>query len=302
MAHSHVTSRSDNRRRLAIVLALTTAFMGVEIVGGFLTDSLALLSDAGHMLSDNASLALALVAFWLADRPATSRRTFGYKRAEILAALANGVALVLIALWIVYESIGRFRDPPEVLGGWMLVIASIGLAVNLASGLLLAGARKGSLNMEAAYRHVLADLGGSLGVLLAAVIILTTGWLYADPLISVVIAVLIAGGAWSVVRDSLGVLLEATPEGIDADRVAARMLAQPHVVDVHDLHVWTITSGFPSLAAHVLVEPGADCHATRRELEHVIEQEFGIDHTTLQVDHARSAGPVRWAGRLDYDQ
>ena len=276
--------------------------MGVEIVGGFLTDSLALLSDAGHMLSDSASLALALVAFWLADRPATSRRTFGYKRAEILAALANGVALVLIALWIVYESIGRFRDPPEVLGGWMLVIASIGLAVNLASGLLLAGARKGSLNMEAAYRHVLADLGGSLGVLLAAVIILTTGWLYADPLISVVIAVLIAGGAWSVVRDSLRVLLEATPEGIDADRVAARMLAQPHVVDVHDLHVWTITSGFPSLAAHVLVEPGADCHATRRELEHVIEQEFGIDHTTLQVDHARSADPVRWAGRLDYDQ
>lgn len=301
MGHSHVTSRSDKRRRLAIVLALTTAFMGVEIVGGFLTDSLALLSDAGHMLSDNASLALALVAFWLADRPATSRRTFGYKRAEILAALANGVALVLIALWIVYESIGRFRDPPEVLGGWMLVIASIGLAVNLAGGLLLAGARKGSLNMEAAYRHVLADLGGSLGVLVAAVIILTTGWLYADPLISVVIAVLIAGGAWTVVRDSLRVLLEATPEGIDADRVAARMLAQPHVVDVHDLHVWTITSGFPSLAAHVLVEPGADCHATRRELEHVIEQEFGIDHTTLQVDHARSAGPVRWAGRLDHD-
>jgi cobalt-zinc-cadmium efflux system protein len=298
--HDHGSRRAGSKRRLALVLALTSGFMVVEIVGGLVADSLALLSDAGHMLSDNASLAVALVAFWLADRPATARRTFGYKRAEILAALANGVALVLISLWIFYESVDRFRDPPSVLGGWMLVIALLGLAVNVAAGLLLVRTRESNLNMEAAYRHVLADLAGSVGVLLAAVIILATGWLYADPLISVLIAVLILGSAWGVIRDSLDVLLEATPEGLDAEEVAARMLSLPHVVDVHDLHVWTITSGFPALAAHVLVEPGADCHAARRELERMIEGQYGIDHTTLQVDHAPSHS-LRWVERLERD-
>ncbi len=271
---------------LGIVLALTLAFTGVEVVGGLLTGSLALLADAAHMLSDNLALTIALVAVWLAGRPSTPERTFGYQRAEILAALFNGVILVALAIWIFVTAWGRLSDPPEVLAGWVLVIGFIGIVVNLSAAAILARAGHDSLNIRAALRHVLADALGSAGVLVAALIILLTGWAYADPLAGAVIAVLVLASSWSVLRDSVHILLEGAPPGIDARELGRRLTEMPGVVEVHDLHVWTITSEFPALSAHVLVERGDDCHARRRELEELLRSEFGIEHTTLQVDHA----------------
>ena len=289
--------RAQNRRTLALVLALTAAIMVLELVGGLLTGSLALLADAAHMLSDNVAISLALFAVWLAGRPSTPERSFGYQRAEILAALVNGVVLVALAVWIFLEAYGRFREPPDVLGGWMLAVAAAGLAGNLAAASLLGHAAHSSLNMRAVLRHVLADAAGSAGVVAAAVVVLATGWRYAVPVAGVVIAVLVLASSFSVLRESVHILLEGTPRGIDARRLAERLTQVPGVVDVHDLHVWTITSGFPALAAHVLVQPGDDCHARRRELETLLAREYGIEHTTLQVDHARPASTVVPIGR-----
>jgi len=277
--------RAGSRRALALALGITALYTVVEVVGGLATGSLALLADAVHMLSDNVALALALFAVWLADRPTTPERTYGYKRAEVLAALANGVALVALSIWIFYEAFQRFRDPPDVLGGWVLLIGLVGVAVNLAVGVILFRARSGSLNVEAAFRHVVADLLGSIGVVAAAVAILATGWLEADPLVSVLIGVLVLVSSWSILRDSTTILLEAAPSGIDTRVVGQRLAAAPGVVEVHDLHIWTITSGFPALSAHVLVGRGEDCHARRLELARLLHDEFGIEHTTLQVDH-----------------
>jgi cobalt-zinc-cadmium efflux system protein len=286
MPHAHEdTHRSANRRALTIALALTSGFMVAEVVGGLLTGSLALLADAGHMLSDAFSLALALFAVWLAGRPATPQRSFGYQRAEILAALANGLSLVAISVWIFVEAYQRLDDPPEVLAGWLLVIALVGLVVNVAAALVLRRGEGESLNVSAAMRHVLADLAGSVGVMVAALVILITGWRYADPLVSVLIGLLVLASAWPVLRDSIRVLLEASPRGIEPDEVGRSMANLPGVKEVHDLHVWTITSGFPALSAHVLVGRGDDCHARRRELEALLHDRFGIEHTTLQVDH-----------------
>jgi cobalt-zinc-cadmium efflux system protein len=284
--------RLESRRALAAALALTASYTVVEVVGGVLTGSLALLADAVHMLSDNLALVLALVAVWLATRPETSDRTFGYKRAEVLAALANGVLLVALAIWIFVEAVMRLRDPGDVLGGWMLLVAVLGIAVNVAAGFVLARSRRGSINVEAAFRHVFADLLGSVGVTIAAVVILTTGWVEADAVVSIFIALLVLASAWSVLRDSTAILLESAPRGLDADVLGRRLAGAPGVVEVHDLHVWTITSGFTALSAHVLVRPGDDCHARRRELESLLRDEFGIGHTTLQVDHAADGGLV----------
>jgi cobalt-zinc-cadmium efflux system protein len=264
---------------------LTLAYTAAEVVGGLLTGSLALLADAGHMLSDSGSIGLALVAISLAKRPPTSARSFGLKRAEILAALANGVTLVAIAIWIFVEAARRLSDPPEILGGWMLAIAAGGIAINVAGAAILARAERRSLNVQAAMLHVLADLLGSVGVIVAAVVILVTGWAYADPLVSVMIGVLVLGSSLRVLQDSVSILLEATPKGIDADAVRQTIESSSGVASVHDLHIWTITSGFPALSAHVLVGRGEDCHRRRRELEQLLEHEYGIDHTTLQVDH-----------------
>jgi cobalt-zinc-cadmium efflux system protein len=288
--HHHV--RTGSRNALALALAITAVYTVAEVVGGLLTGSLALLADAVHMLSDNVALALALLAVWLADRPSTPARTYGYKRAEVLAALANGVALVALSIWIFYEAFQRFRDPPEVLGGWMLVLGTAGIAVNLAAGLILSRARSHSLNVEAAFRHVFADLLGSIGVVAAAAVILGTGWLEADPLASVLIGVLVLSSSWSILRDSTTILLEAAPSGIDTRAVGERLANAPGVVEVHDLHIWTITSGFPALSAHVLVGRGEDCHARRLELAELLEKEFGIEHTTLQVDHIGERGAL----------
>jgi len=293
--HAHVHERAESRRALAIALAVTAAYTVVEVVGGIYTGSLALLADAVHMLSDNLALALALAAAWLATRPATPGRSYGYKRAEVLAALANGVLLVALSIWIFVAAIRRLSDPPDVLGGWMLVIAVVGVAVNVAAGGVLYRSRAASINVEAAFRHVLADLLGSFGVLAAAVVILTTGWLQADPVVSILIGLLVLASAWTILRDSTQILLEATPRGMDATEIGRRLAGAPGVVEVHDLHVWTITSGFPALSAHVLVRPGEDCHGRRRELERLLHDEFGIEHTTLQVDHAAEGGLVEIA-------
>jgi cobalt-zinc-cadmium efflux system protein len=279
--------READKRALGIALALTATYTVAEIVGGWLTGSLALLADAGHMLSDNVSIVLALFAVWIAAKPPTPERTYGFKRVEILAALANGATLVLVSLWIFYEAYQRFQDPPDVLGGWMLAIAVIGLLVNVGAAAVLARSRGGSLNLEAAFRHVLADMLGSAGVITAALVIVLTGWLYADPVISVLIGMLILASAWTILRDSTRVLLEATPRGLDSIEIGTALASVDGVVDVHDLHVWTITSGFPALSAHVLVRPGDDCHAIRRQLEVLLGERFHIEHTTLQVDHVQ---------------
>ncbi|MGB3635627.1 MAG: cation diffusion facilitator family transporter [Rubrobacteraceae bacterium] len=284
--HQHGTGgRSKNMRPLAIALCLTTTFMVAEVIGGLITGSLALIAEAGHMLSDSASLALALFAFWLSDRPATPDRSFGYKRAEILAALANGVALVAISIWIFIEAFRRFSDPPEILGGWMLAVAVIGLFVNVAGVLILSRSEGESLNLQGAMRHVIADALGSVGAISAALIIIFTGWRYADPLISVLIGVLVLASSWTLLRDSMNILLEASPRGIDPNQVGKTLVSTEGVYEVHDLHIWTITSGFPALAAHVLVGQKENCHDRRRDLEKILERDFGIEHTTLQVDH-----------------
>jgi cobalt-zinc-cadmium efflux system protein len=291
VAHPHehgngTREREGNRRALAIVLALTATFTVVEVAGGLLTGSLALLADAGHMLSDNLSLGLALFAAWLAGRPATPERSFGYRRAEILAALANGVALVAISIWIFVEALSRLQEPTEVLGVPMLAVATLGLAVNAAGVLVLSRSGRENLNVEGALRHVIADALGSVGAMAAAGVIILTGWRYADPLISIAIAILILASSWTLLRDSTNVLLEAAPRGLNAEEVGRKMVAADGVTEVHDLHIWTITSGFPALSAHVLVGHQENCHARRRDLEELLAHEFGISHTTLQVDHA----------------
>jgi cobalt-zinc-cadmium efflux system protein len=281
-AHDH---RSASRRALLWVLGLTLAFTVVEVIGGVLTDSLALLADAGHMVSDVFSIGLALVAVTLAQRPASLRRSFGFQRAEIIAAFVNGIALVLVSGWIVWEAIRRLDDPPEILAGWMLAVALAGLAVNATAAAILFRSGGEGLNVEAAFRHVIADLLGSAGVLVAALVILLTGWELVDPLVSIAIAILIVASAWGVLRDSTAILMEQTPSGIDAAAVARAIVDVPGVTSVHDLHVWRITSGFDALSAHVLVGQGEDCHAIRRDVERAIANRFGITHTTLQVDH-----------------
>jgi cobalt-zinc-cadmium efflux system protein len=295
--HTH-DHRTAGERALMVVFALTGGFTIVEIVAGLATDSLALLADAGHMLSDVLSVGLALGAIRLARRPATPQRSFGWQRAEILAAFVNGLALVAIAVWITIEAIRRLGRDPEILAGWMLAVAVVGLAINVTAALVLARSGRRTLNVEAAFRHVIADLLGSIGVAAAAVVILVTGWVAADAVISVVIAVLILGSAWGVLRESGRVLLEAAPSGIDVRAVERTLLDVRGVVSVHDLHVWTITSNFVALSAHVLVAQGDDCHARRRQLEGVLAKVWEIEHTTLQVDHASpELLPIRPAPR-----
>lgn len=279
--HAH----GGQRRALAVALGLVAGFAGVEVVAGLLSGSLALLADAAHMLSDGLALGLALFAAWLALRPATPERSFGWRRAEVLAALANAVVLVVLGGWIVWEAVGRLSDPPDVTGGWVLAAGAAGLVVNLAAFRVLHGAGSG-LNVRAAMLHVLADLGSSAGVVVAGVVVLATGWATADPIAGLLIGVLVVLSTFGVLRETVGVLLEGTPRGMDAREVGAAIASVGGVVGVHDLHLWTITSGFPALSAHVLVAAGADCHAIRRELELLLRDRFALTHTTLQVEHA----------------
>jgi cobalt-zinc-cadmium efflux system protein len=272
-------------RALAIALVLVLGFAGVEAGAGLLAGSLALLADAAHMLSDALALGLALFAAWLARRPATPERSFGWRRAEVLAALANALVLVALGVWIVWEAVGRLSDPPGVTGGWVLAAGVAGLLVNFAAARILHGAGSG-LNIRAAMLHVLADLASSAGVVVAGLVVLATGWAYADPVAAILIGLLVALSTAGVLRETVGVLLEGAPAGIDAREVGAAIASTDGVVGVHDLHLWTITSGFPALSAHVLVAAGADCHAIRRQLEVLLSERFDVTHTTLQVEHA----------------
>lgn len=268
-------------------------FAVVEVVAGLAAASLALIADAVHMASDAGSLALALGAAWLARRPATLSRSFGFGRAEILAALANGAALVALGVWIFVEASRRLAQPPDVRGGWVVATGAAGLAVNLLAARVLRRAGDESLNLRAASRHVLGDVLGSAGAVVAGAVVLASGWDRADPTVSLLIGLLVLASAWSVLRDATSVLLEAAPAGLDVDELGHALAAHPGVVGVHDLHVWTITSGFPSLSAHVVVEQSSDCHVVRVQLEHVLHERFGLDHTTLQVDHAQGLLSVR---------
>ncbi len=291
--HAHGPPRGpDAVRPLSIALALTAGFLVAEVVGGVLSDSLALLADAGHMLSDVASLALAAWAAWLARRPSTPRFSYGLRRAEILAALVNAVTLVAVAIWVFVEAAQRLADPPEVRGGIVLVVGALGLLVNLASALVLARAG-GGLNVRAALGHVLADAAGSVGVLVSAVIVLTTGWEYADPLVSILIGVLILWGARGILAEAVAVLLEAAPAGMDVDEVGHAMASVPGVAEVHDLHVWTIGSGFPALSAHVLVRAGADEHEVRAAVAGLLAERFAVEHCTLQTGPAPGVVLIR---------
>ena len=267
---------------------MLVAFMAGEVVAGLIADSLALLADAGHMLTDAAALGLALFAVSMAARPAQGQWTYGYKRVEVLAAQINGLTLLVIGIWIVYGAVRRLIDPPDVAGGIVLVVACIGIAVNLVATSLLARASRESINVRGAFVHVLNDLVAFIGTAVAGALVLATGWNRFDPIASLLVAALIGWSSISLLRKSTRIFLEGSPEDIDPNEVGRAIVSSPDVVEAHDLHVWTVTSGFPALSAHVLVRPGADCHAIRRDLEHMLVERFGLDHTTLQVDHVQT--------------
>ncbi len=279
--HSH--SPGSNRRRLTAVLVLTFLYMLAEAIGGFLTNSLALLSDAGHMLADVASLVLALLALWFAARPVTVRKTYGYYRMEILAALANGAALVVISLLISYEAFHRFKSPEAVKGFEVMLIAIGGLAVNAVSALVLHSASRENLNMRGAFLHVMGDALGSVGAIVAGVLIWRWGWTLADPLISVAMCLLIIYSSWQLIRESVNILLEGTPSHIDIRAVVEAMHKAPGVTDVHDLHVWTISSGMEALSAHVTIEGGVSHRGVLEALQERLRSEFNIGHVTIQI-------------------
>jgi cobalt-zinc-cadmium efflux system protein len=285
VSHSHDHGRGADRRALTIAFVLLVAFMAGEVAAGIVAGSLALLADAGHMLTDAAALAAALVALRLAARPPSGHWTFGLRRAEILAAQANGITLLLAALWIAYSAVRRLVEPPDVHGGIVLVVALVGVVVNLAATLVLSRADTTSLNVRGAFLHVATDLAAFAGTALAGGLVLATGWDRFDPIAGLLVAALMVRSSWSLLRESGRIFLEASPVNIDPGDVARALAGDADVVEVHDLHVWTVTSGFPSLAAHVLVEPGADCHAARRRLQRLLEDRFDLHHTTLQVDH-----------------
>lgn len=284
--HSHAPSADADRRWLAIALAIIAAFMLVEVVAGILADSLALLSDAAHMLTDAGAIALALVAARIATRPAKGRFTFGFGRAEILSAQINGATLLVLAGVIGVEGVQRLIDPPGVEGAIVIAVGLLGAVVNVAAAWALAKAERQSLNVEGARQHVLTDLYASLAAASAGVVIVLTGFDRADAIASLIVAFLLLRSGWRLSRDAAAVLLEGAPRGMDPDTVGRALAGAPGVVQVHDLHVWEVTSGFVTLSAHVVVAAGDDCHARRRELKHLLDDEFGIQHTTLQVDHA----------------
>jgi len=283
--HTHGASADADRGKLTIALALILAFMAAEVVTGIVANSLALLSDAAHMLTDAAAIGFSLVAINLAQRPARGQMTFGLKRAEILSAQANGITLLVLAAIIAIEGVRRLIDPPGVDGALVLIVALVGIVVNLAATATLARANRESLNVEGSFQHILTDLYAFIGTAVAATIIILTGFDQADAIASLLVAALMLRSAIGLLRDSGRIFLEAAPKKIDPDAIGRRMAAQEGVVEVHDLHVWEVTSEFPALSAHVTVAPDADCHRARLELAELIEREFDIHHTTLQVEH-----------------
>jgi cobalt-zinc-cadmium efflux system protein len=295
--HPHGASPDADWRWLAAAAALIVAFMAGEVVAGLVAHSLALLSDAAHMLTDAAAIGLALVTARVAGRPARGGYTYGLRRLEILSAQANGITLVLLAAWLAYEAVRRLITPQPVTGGLMLGVALAGVVVNLAASGLLARANgasaRRSLNMEGAVAHVLTDLYAFTATAAAAIVVMTTGFTRADPIATLVVVVLMLRAGAGLIRASGRIFLEAAPAGLDLAALGTAMVGRPHVAEVHDLHIWEITTGMPAASAHVLVEPRQDCHAVRADLEELLSHDYGISHLTLQVDHLPdSAGPA----------
>ncbi len=289
--HHHGHVHTDDARRLTLALVLILGLMVGEIVAGVLADSLALLSDAAHMLTDAAAIALALFAARLARRPASGDFTFGFRRAEILSAQLNGATLVGLAVLIAVEAIQRLINPLEVAGLTVLLVAIAGIAVNLAATRVLAGSDRRSLNIEGAFQHVLTDLFAFIATAIAGAVILLTDFGRADGVAALVVAALMLRSGYGLLRDSGRVLLEAAPRDLDPEEIGKLLAAQSHVVEVHDLHVWEVTSGFPAISAHVTVRAGCDTQAHRRELADLLRERFGISHSTLQVE-TRHEGPL----------
>ena len=287
--HQHGVSADADRRYLTGALVLITGFMAVEVVIGLLARSLALISDAGHMLTDAAAIVFALVAMRIAARPARGRFTFGLKRAEIVSAQVNGLTLLLLSAYFVYEGVHRLIEPPEVEGLYVVVTGAAGIAVNIAATWLISKANRSSLNVEGAFQHLLNDLYAFIGTTIAGLIVWLTGWARADAIAALVVAALMLKAGWGLVRDSGRVFMEAAPAGLNPDEIGARMATLGHVAEVHDLHVWEVTSHYPALSAHILVTADADCHAVRTAAELLLHDRYGIDHVTLQVDHVTRA-------------
>lgn len=286
MAHANGSAAAANRGRLVAVLVLTLAILGVEVVGGIAANSLALLADAGHMLTDVAGVGMALLAIWFAGRRPTSGRTFGYLRLEILAAVANAVLLFGVAAFILIEAWRRLSEPPAVASGLMLAVALVGLAANAASLFLLRDVQRGSLNMRGAYLEVLGDFVGSAAVIVAAIVIALTGWTTADAVASALIGLLILPRTFTLLREATDVLLEATPKGVDMAHVRRHILDAPGVADCHDLHAWTITSGMNVVSAHVVLAEGANAATTLDALCACLSDDFDIEHSTFQLETA----------------
>jgi cobalt-zinc-cadmium efflux system protein len=295
--HAHGPSRETERGAMRAALALIVAYMVGEVAAGLLAGSLALLSDAAHMLTDAIALGVALAASRLAERPARGAMTYGLGRAEILSAQANGVTLLVLGVLIVVDAIRRLVAPPSVHGLPVLVVALVGVLVNLLAAAILARGSgtgsdsKRSLNLEGSYRHIVTDLYGFIATAIAAGVILATGFARADAIASLIIAALLLHASYGLLRDSGRVFMEAAPAGLDPEEIGRTLAAQPGVVEVHDLHVWEVTSGFPALSAHVVVHAGDDCHERRRGLQTLLRERFSIEHTTLQVDHEAGTQP-----------
>jgi len=290
--HSHDPGPAgSNQQRLALVLGLSALYMVAEIVGGLWTGSLALLADAGHMASDVAALALSLFAAWMVTRPATTRRTYGHRRAEILAALAQGVALVAVAFIVTLEAIERLEAPPRIGGGGVLLVATGGLFVNIAGLYLLNHGRHSNLNMRGAWLHVASDALGSIGAIFAGFAIWRFGWNWADPAASLVISLLILAGAWQLLREAVDVLMETAPRHLDVEEIREALRSLPRVDDIHDLHVWTIGSGEVSLSSHIVAQEGAESSEILLGVYGRLQDRFGIGHATIQIEPASFADP-----------
>lgn len=284
-SHGHVTSAAGkNKKNLAIVFGLTAFYLIVEVVGGFWTGSLALLADAGHMLTDVAGVGLALLAIWFAERPASETRTYGYYRVEILAALTNAVVLILISLYILYEAYQRFKNPPEVESAGMLGVAAIGLIVNIIGMYILRSGSTESLNMKGAYFEVLSDALTSIGVIIAGIIMLTTGWYYADPIISAGIGLFILPRTWSLLKDAVGVLIEGTPADVDLPKLRDSLGKIEGVTGIHDLHVWSLTSGVNAMSVHAVLTDDNQHDAVMKRVHKFVTENFKISHVTVQTE------------------
>jgi cobalt-zinc-cadmium efflux system protein len=283
--HSHTSFGESDARRLGGAFALIVAFMVAEVVAGIFASSLALLSDAGHMLTDAVALGLALAALRLANRPPSGSFTYGMRRAEILSAQVNGITLLLLGVLIVYEGIRRLIDPPDVEGTLVLVVAVIGIGVNLIAARMLAGAERRSLNVEGAFLHVVTDLFAFIATAIAGALILISGFERADGIASLLIAALMLWAAYGLLRESGRVFMEAAPPGLDPRAIGEALVHEAGVVEVHDLHVWEVTTGMPAISAHMIVRRDADCHEARWHAARLLADRFGVEHSTLQVEH-----------------